>query len=297
MGGSTVAGQGGAAAGSAGAPGGHFELEGGALAAVTLTYDDGLDPHLATVQPQLEAAGLRGTFFLSNFEGSDHRWALPNANPAQALTPRHLAWQQAGQKGHELASHTVNHPCNSATKAPNYKLTDYDLPRMEAELDDSLLRLMRLGATAPMTFAYPCSSDSVGLGAAGVDYSPLVAPRFFAARVSTSGIADPASVDLLHVPQRDAGKKSGDELKAMVDEAIAARGWLVLLFHGVGENVDQDDSCPGDLVYAPQTCMINYLKTSTAAHAALVAYLAEKKPQVWTATFKEVATYIDSKRP
>jgi peptidoglycan/xylan/chitin deacetylase (PgdA/CDA1 family) len=283
--------------GSAGSPAGNFQFEGGAVAAVTLTYDDGLDPHLAIVQPALEAAGLRGTFFLSNFEGTDHRWALPNANPAQALTARHLAWQQAGAKGHELADHTVNHPCNSTSKAPGFKLTDYDMARMEAELDDSLKRLMRLGAAAPITFAYPCSSDTVGLGADGTDYSPLVATRFLAARVSKSGIADPATVDLLHVPQRDAGKHSGAELKAMVDEAIAAHGWLVVLFHGVGDNPDQDDSCPGDLVYAPQTCMINYLKTSKDAHQELVSYLAEKKPQVWTATFKEVATFIKSKRP
>src|SRR5262249_24733860 len=155
----------------------------------------------------------------------------------------------------------------------------------------SLLRLMRLGAAAPITFAYPCSSDSVGVGPTGMDYSPLVAPRFLAARVSQSGIADPATVHLLHVPQRDARKKSGDELKPLVDQAITASGWLVVLFDGVGDNIDQDDACPGDLVYAPQSCMINYLKTSTEAHAALVAYLAEKKPQVWTATFKEVATY------
>ena len=55
-------------------------------------------------------------------------------------------------------------------------------------------------------------------------------------------------------------------------------------------------SCPQGLGYQPQTCMINYLTTSTEAHAALVQYLADKKTEVWTATFKEVATYIKSKR-
>jgi peptidoglycan/xylan/chitin deacetylase (PgdA/CDA1 family) len=261
----------------------------GAVAAVTLTYDDGLDPHLAVVQPALDAVGLHGTFFLSNFEGVDHEWALPNAT--SPLTPRHMAWQTAGQNGHELAGHTVNHPCNAASKAPGYKLTDYDLARMTAELDDSLARLMRLGAAPPVTFAYPCGSDKAGLGATKEDYSPLVAQRFLAARVSVSGIADPAQVDLLHVPQLDAGGKSGEELKAMVDQAIAAKGWLVLLFHGVG----QESACAG-LTYAPQTCMINYLTTSTEAHATLVDYLAAKKAEVWTATFKEVATRVKDSR-
>ncbi len=59
----------------------------------------------------------------------------------------------------------------------------------------------------------------------------------------------------------------------MVDDAIAAKGWLVLLFHGVGTEA----TCNGSLVYAPDKCMINYLTTSTEAHAALVQYLAEKK--------------------
>jgi peptidoglycan/xylan/chitin deacetylase (PgdA/CDA1 family) len=288
-------GAGGNAAGTSAGGGVPVLFEGGAVAAVSLTYDDGLDPHLATVQPALEAVGLRGTFYLSNFEGVDNDWALPSVKtPLPPLSARHMAWQAAGQKGHELADHTVNHPCNSATKAPGYHLTDYDLTRMQAELDESIARLARLGVTQPISFAYPCNSDKVGLGPPPTqDYSPLVAERFFAARVSDVGIADPASVDLLHVPQLDTGGKTGDELKKMVDDAIAAKGWLVLLFHGVG--TDQA-SCPQGLGYAPAQCMINYLTTSTEAHAALVQYLADKKAQVWTAPFKEVATLIQTAR-
>ncbi|HEX2875095.1 MAG TPA: polysaccharide deacetylase family protein [Polyangiaceae bacterium] len=286
----------GASAGSAGSAsggGGSAPFEGGAVAAVSLTYDDGLDPHLAIVQPALEAANLRGTFFLSNFEGVVHDWALPSVEqPLEALLPRHLAWQAAGQKGHELASHTVNHPCNDPNKAPNYKLTNYTQARMAAELDESVARLGRLGAKAPITFAYPCASDKAGIGPTGEDYSALVAERFAAARVSVTGIADPKSVELLRVPQRDTGGKTGDELKQMVDEVIAAKGWLVLLFHGVGTEA----SCNGSLVYAPDKCMINYLTTSTEAHAALVEYLAAKKAEVWTAPFGTVAARIAAAR-
>ena len=274
-----VAGSGGSAP-SAGAP----NWPNGAVAAVSLTYDDGLDTHLATVIPALDAHSFKGTFFLSNFEGVDHKWALPNLK--DPLTPRHLAWQAALKNGHELADHTVNHPCNSASKAPGYHLTDYDLPRMSAELDDSIARLKRLGVVEPITFGYPCTSDKIGLGAAGTDYSPLVATRFFAARTSDLAIADPKTVDLLHVPLQDAGSKTGDQLKAMVDQAIAAKGWLVFIFHGVGA---EQLTCPGDLVFNLQGCMINYLTTDTAAHQALVDYLAAKSAQVWTAPFGTVA--------
>jgi sialate O-acetylesterase len=284
--GAASAAAGAAQAGSGGAPSGAGapSWPNGALAAVSLTYDDGLDTHLATVIPALDKYGFKGTFFLSNFEGVDHKWALPNSK--DPLTPRHLAWQAALRNGHELADHTVNHPCNTASKAPGFHLTDYDLPRMSTELDDSIARLKRLGAVEPITFGYPCTSDKIGLGVAGTDYSPLVATRFLAARVSDSGIVPPGTVDLLHVPLRDAGKKTGEQLKAVVDEAIAAKGWLVFLFHGVGA---EQLTCPGDLVFDLKGCMINYLTTDTAAHQALIDYLAEKQAQVWTAPFGTVA--------
>lgn len=292
-GGVSTAGTGGSTAGAGGGGSGGTTITGAwpesAVAAVTLTYDDGLDTHLHVAAPALDAHGLKGTFFLSNFESVDHDWALPN--PAKQLTARHQAWAAMAANGHELASHTVNHPCNSDAKAPGYRLTDYDMTRMAAELDDSIARLAHLGALAPYTFAYPCSSDALGLGAAGEDYSPLVGERFIAARVSQDGIADPDSVDPLRVSNLDAGGKTGDELRALVDQAIAEGGWLVLLFHGVGE---ESPEC-GGLAYAPDTCMINYLVTSEEAHSSLVAYLAEKQAQVWTAPFRQVVEGIGAR--
>jgi peptidoglycan/xylan/chitin deacetylase (PgdA/CDA1 family) len=268
---------------------GTVTFPGGAVAAVSLTYDDGLDPHLAVVGPLLDAHGMKGTFFLSNFEGVDHQWALPNLK--DPLNARHMAWQAMGQKGHELAGHTVNHPCNSTTKAPNYHLTDYDMTRMATELDDDVARMKRLGAVTPFTFAYPCASDKAGIGPTGQDYSPLVATRFFAARTSDASIADPKAVVLLKIPMLDTGGKTGDQLRAMVDQAIAQKGWLVLLFHGVGV----ETTCP-KLDYQPSVCMINYLVTSADAHQSLIEYLDSKKAQVWTAPFKEVAQRLQSQR-
>jgi sialate O-acetylesterase len=273
--------------GDAGSSGGPFPN--GAVAAVSLTYDDGLDPHLTVVGPVLDAHGLKGTFFLSNFEGVDHQWALPNLK--DPLTPRHLAWQAMGQNGHELAGHTVNHPCNSATKAAGYHLTDYDMTRMSNELDDDLARMKRLGATSPFTFAYPCYSDTMGIGPSGQNFSALIPPRFDAARGSAIKIADPKSVDLYHVSLLDALGQTGDQLRAMVDQAIVQKGWLVILFHGIGV----ETTCP-NLDYKPSVCMINYLVTSADAHAKLVAYLDEKKSEVWTAPFRDVAERLKSMR-
>jgi peptidoglycan/xylan/chitin deacetylase (PgdA/CDA1 family) len=264
----------------------------GHRAAVSLTYDDGLDTQLALAAPVLDAFGLKATFFLASMAGVDHDWALPNLN--DALTARQLAWQALARNGHELASHTVHHPCPlelHSGQAPGYRLTDYDAPRISAELDDSVRRLTRLSARPPVSFAYPCESDRFGIGPAHTDYAPLVRERFPFVRGSRSGMADPASVHVQDVPLIDTQGKSGEELRALVDVALQRGVWLVLLFHGVGEPT----GCP-DLEYHPDTCMLNYLPTSDDAHRMLVAYLAAQRGKVWTAPFGEVASHLKTVR-
>ena len=45
---------------------------GGARAAVSLSYDDGLESHIAQAGPALSARGFRGTFFLTLENMQDH---------------------------------------------------------------------------------------------------------------------------------------------------------------------------------------------------------------------------------
>ena len=149
-------------AGSGGQPPATFAWPDGKTAAVSLTYDDGLDGQLAHALPLLDAKGIKATFFIASFPGVDHDWALPNAT--STLSPRQQAWVAAATNGHEIAGHTVNHPCVTAInpgQSAGFQLDkDYDLTRIKGELDDTLARIPRLGATAPFTFAYPCYSDA-----------------------------------------------------------------------------------------------------------------------------------------
>ena len=64
-------------------------------AAIALTYDDALESQLDVAIPQLDAAGVKGTFFLM---GRQVGWRVPD-------------WRRASDRGHELGNHTVNHPC------------------------------------------------------------------------------------------------------------------------------------------------------------------------------------------
>lgn len=291
-GGEPAGGSGGAAGGTGGSSGtGDLAWPDGKVAAVSLTYDDGLDGQLKYALPQLDAAGLKGTFFLASFQGVPHNWSLPNTT--DPLNARHQAWQAVLAEGHELASHTVYHPCDDNNQG--YRPEDYDMAKMGAELDDSLARLMRLGAPMPITFAFPCGGDRRGIGPTGdsMSYAPLVAERFLAARVSDSGVADPASVDLQTVSQFGTTDATGPELTGHIDDAIAAGGWVVFTFHGVGP---EDTSCNVN-TFDLDACALNYLTTPADSHQELVDYLVTKQSEVWVAPFKEVAQHIAAARP
>ncbi len=61
-------------------------------------YGDAIDSQLQVALPQLDSALLTATFFLDG--KADNRNAI--------------LWQQAAQKGNELANHTYYHPCLNA---------------------------------------------------------------------------------------------------------------------------------------------------------------------------------------
>jgi peptidoglycan/xylan/chitin deacetylase (PgdA/CDA1 family) len=315
--GGSSGGAGGVAQGGSAGQAAAFAWPDGKTAAVTLTYDDGLDGQLAHAIPLLDSKSIKATFFIASFPGVDHDWALPNAN--NALTPRQQAWVAVAAKGHEIAGHTVNHPCVTAVnpgQSPGFQLDkDYDLTRIKTELDDSKVRLLRLGATEPMTFGYPCYSDRLGVGPStgattmvlgksmpqGTVFTAEVDSRFMAARGSTEAIADPATVDLHSVPHQVAGPRTTtdatptlDQLKAIIDMTVAQHGWVVFLIHGVAGDT-LPTQCDNGLNYAPQTCVIDYLDTPTATHDGLVNYIASK-PELWATTFREVAQHIKTKR-
>lgn len=291
-GGTSSASGSGGAAGTGGAGGGPAGAAGAAAcpwpktvkAVVSLNYDDGLDTQLAEIAPLLDARGLKASFFLANYQGEDHNWALPNLT--SPLDERHKAWQQMLLQGHELSAHSVKHPCDAG------QLASYTVAQMEAELDDNIKRLERLGAQAPFTFGYPCLAEQ-GVGNPKQDLGAAVQARFIAARKSPEVVAKPLTVDLYAVPNLEPIGKSAQQLKALVDDAIAQNGWIMFGYHGVGA---EKLSCPQGNDYAPATCMLNHNVSASDAHVALLDYLVEKKAEVWVATFKEAVLCFKSQR-
>ena len=236
-----------------------FSWPRGARAAVSLTYDDAV-PSQRRAASELDRHGLHATFFLTG--------------TAPDLTMQRARWIALREAGHELASHTMHHPCDCshAWVPRGYTTQDYDLARMSRELDQTLELLASLGAPPPYTFAYPCGETRVGK--TPVSYVPLVNDRFLAARGVEPRIADPWRDPLELVPAHDGAKTPG-ELIALVDRAVAEGGWLVLLFHGVG----------GD-----------HLPVDADSHGALLAHLAGRRDSVWTEPFGAVAAHVQRQR-
>lgn len=227
---------------------------GGARAAVVLTYDDAMESQLAVAVPELDARGLKATFFLSNLK--------------QADLPR---WRAVAAGGHELANHTLFHACAAATfpADPRYTTEAYTVGEMLREIEQANVLLTAVDGRARHGMATPCGQSTAG----GVDY--LEALRSAGLVTYVRGVsadpadlaADVAAMDRMHVPAKafDADA-TGAELIAWVQQAVDGGGMAVLLFHGVGGE---------------------HLPVSAQAHAELLDWLAAHRDEVWTTTLQD----------
>jgi peptidoglycan/xylan/chitin deacetylase (PgdA/CDA1 family) len=87
----------------------------GKKCAVVLTYDDALSVHLTNVVPVLDSLGLKATFYLSGyFPGF-----VNNIN----------RWKAVSAAGHELANHTLFHPCAGDRPGREWVNPVYDLSK------------------------------------------------------------------------------------------------------------------------------------------------------------------------
>ncbi|TWT50557.1 Polysaccharide deacetylase [Rubripirellula amarantea] len=229
---------------------------------VTLTYDDGIRSQIDHALPQLKAAKLKGTFFCTG--GATYLWSQEEVDRIR-------------EEGHELAGHTILHPCARKYDwvKPGNAAEDYDDARMAKELDENLANLVSNGVKRETaTFAYPCGGTTIGED--NHSYIPMVKERFFAARTTRNGfhVPEEGKIDLYEVKT-----VAGDQrdLAYQLSQVTAAReknGWVVFMFHGVG----------GD-----------HLAISAEDHKELLRFL-QNDDNVWVATFQEAAAWVKSKQ-
>jgi peptidoglycan/xylan/chitin deacetylase (PgdA/CDA1 family) len=222
-------------------------------AAITLTYDDATTSDLNVAIPQLDHAGLKGTFFLMG----------------KAMRPEDVPrWRAAAASGHELGNHTVNHPCLRGTfdMPAQYNSESYSVEVLLTEIGVMNTLLTAIDGKPKHGFATPCGHTKVG----GQDYiAPLIASGL------ATFIRDAAALQpMANGPKVLAAGfvgTSGADMIAWVKQVEDSGGVGVIVFHGVG----------GD-----------YLSVSAEAHQQLLDYLAAHRDQIWTAPYSEAMTYM-----
>lgn len=195
-------------------------------ATVSFTFDDIAVSAAETGAGLLEARGVRGTFYVCGaLAGST--WDLyPLADLA---TVGALA-----RRGHEIGCHTATHRNGAFTGRAAYLR---DVARNATLLEPVVGR----GLTS---FAYP-------YGAIGLLQKPALQARFLACRGIHGGVmrehADRGRLEAVAL-EEEALDESG--LDALLDAAVACRGWLVFYSHDVAESPTRFGVSPRRLAYA-----------------------------------------------
>ncbi|PYV95792.1 MAG: hypothetical protein DMG89_20220 [Acidobacteria bacterium] len=233
-------------------------------AAISLSFDDGINTHLDVVRPILRKHHLNGTFFVATGMG-----------PWQKRKPE---WKQLAQEGDELANHTVHHPCLLPEIAPHSQ--DYTPDMMEREIASANQEIMQLlEHPRGLTFAYPCGNVSFGKPQDEVKNAALylryVSEHAFGARGIGAGPENPDELNVLDIS--DLGPTAGKgflNLLQLAEPALQEHNWGVYCFHGVG----------GD-----------WLSITPEALDELAGYF-ERHSEIWTTTFGDVLRYIQERK-
>ena len=228
-------------------------------AVIVLTYDDALESQLNTAIPQLDSMHFKGTFFLT---GEINGATIPK-------------WRAVAAKGHELANHTIYHPCLSTTDKQNpiNYAENYTVYGIIREIYTMNSFLYAVDGKSSRTYAYPCTETSVG----GVNYVDSLRKSGMIKYARVGGdteavITDFKKLDPMQVPSYGLeDNTAGEQLIAFVKRVQKSGGMGVFMFHGIG----------GD-----------YITTPTASHKELLQYLAKNKSDIWVTTFQEAMDYV-----
>ena len=227
--------------------------------AVALTYDDALDVDLDNAVPVLDSLGLKATFYLSGYSG--------------VLNNRLEDWRAIAKKGHELANHTLYHPCTGKLPGREFVTADYDLSnytfrRIADEIKMTNTLLKAIDGKTKRTFAYPCGDTKIG----DSSYLDPIKNDFVAARGVKAEMPKINQVDLYNIGCFAINGQSGEELIDLVKKAMADNTLLVFLFHGVGGG--------------------HSLNVSLNAHSKLLHFLKQNEKNIWVAPLINIAEYI-----
>lgn len=217
----------------------------GHKAAISLTFDDGLPCHLSTAVPELRKRNMRGTFFV-----------YPGAAWYDAG-----AWKKVASSGHEIGSHSLTHK----------KADELSLQEIEYEMAMSKAVLEADTGSEIRSYAHPHSSST----AASRDIARKYYETSRGSKDSNGGaFLISSGLEWHDVPARPAAMKV---LRSVVDSAISARAWAIIIFHYIGPHKPNE---PGG----------NFDRLGAGYFCAFLDALAVS--DVWVAPYGEVAGLV-----
>ena len=243
-----------------------FHWPAGQQGAVTLSYDDAIPAHFELVAPQLEKAGLRGTFYIQG-----------DSAGFRQHTDR---WRRVAQAGHELGNHSLHHPCRKDQPgqhtwlSDDYNLSNYTPQRWLAEMRMANLILYLVDGKTERTFGNTCCDNYVGPLDNRTCLEALIPQLFVGGRGEyVSKPIDPANMKFANFGHYSGDGKSFEQLRDEIEAAVRDGKWIFYMFHGVGKGTHS-------------------LYIEAQEHAQLVAYLGANKERIWTAPAVDVTRYL-----
>lgn len=239
-----------------------FKWPEGKRAALSLSFDDARGSQVEGGTALLDRYGVKATFYV-----------VPSG-----VEKKLDGWKKAVASGHEIANHSLNHPCSgnfawSRSKA----LEDYTLEKMRQELIESNRRIRELLGVTPESFAYPCGQKFVGRGMETRSYVPIAASLFVSSRGwMDEAPNDPLYVDFAQLTGIESDGKDFEQLLPIIEEARKAGLWVVLAGHEMGKEGGQT--------------------TRLAMLEKLIQYAKEPANGVWIAPVGAVAKYVAKQR-
>ena len=240
----------------------RFVWPNGKRASISFTFDDARPSQVDNGRGIFSRMGVKGTFYV-----------LPGD-----VERRLDAWRQMIADGHEIANHSLVHPCSgNYTWSSENPLENYTIQQIEAELDKANQRIHQLLGVTPQSFAYPCGRTSLGRGRNARSYIPSVAAMFLTGRSAYDDTPnDPLLADFAQLASVDMDEKSFERIEPLLKETLERGAWLILMGHEINRE-------------GPQTTRVEVLER-------LLAYAQAPENGFWSAPVGVVAQYVQENR-
>jgi peptidoglycan/xylan/chitin deacetylase (PgdA/CDA1 family) len=248
---------------SAQQPSSRFPWPDGKRLALSLSFDDGRASQVEEGVALLNRHGVKATFYVT----------------PSSVEARLDAWKRVVAAGHEIANHSLNHPCSGNFVWSRGKaLEGYTLEAIEHEMTEANRRIHELLGVTPESFAYPCGQTFVGRGTNTQSYVPVAARLFVTARGWLDEAPnDPAYVDFAQLTGIESDGRDIDEVLPIIEQASKTGSWVVFAGHDMRAAGTQT--------------------TRLAMLDKLAAYALDAANGIWIAPVGTVARYVRDRRP